>query len=508
MVLVPRPGMISRAATSLLALSVFASACGGGGAAQPTSAPAAPTTAAAPKPTTAPAPSVAPAASPAGAASPSAAASPAAQPAASPAAAASPSPVAAVAAAPRPPLQRIGGTVSVLGTWTGDEQDSFKAMVKPFEDATGVTVSYEGTRDLTARLTTSSEGGNLPDLAGLPGPGQMAALAKAGKLVDLTPIIDQNALKAEYSQDWITLGTVNGKLVGIFIKAAVKGSIWYNAKTLPRFSNNQTPKTWDELTALSQKIADSGTAPWCIGFESGAASGWPGTDWMEDIVLRQAGADKYDQWWGGTLAWSSPEIKTAFQTFGQIVGNEKMVYGGRATILSTAFGDAGNPLFTNPPQCYLHHQGSFITDFFIKGSTTPLKPVDDFNFFPFPDVNPQYAGSLEVAGDLFGMFKDTPQSRALISYLTSPEAQTIWVKRGGALSPDKAVSIDQYPDQISKQLAQALVSAKTVRFDASDQMPDAMNTAFFKGILDFVQTPGNLDSILASLDRTRADAYK
>src|SRR5712691_3997243 len=296
MVLVPRPGMISRVAPSLLALSMFASACGGG-AAQPTSAPAAPTTAAAPKPTTAPAASAAPAASPAAGASPSAAASPAAKPAASPAAAASPSPAAAVAAAPRPPLQRIGGTVSVLGTWTGDEQDSFMAMIKPFEDQTGVSVQYEGTRDLNAVLTTRTQGGNPPDLAGLPGPGQMAEFAKAGKLVDLTPIIEQTALKAEYSQDWLGLGTGNNKLVGIFIKAAVKGSIWYNAKTLPRFSNNQTPKTWDELTQLSQKISDGGSTPWCVGFESGAASGWPGTDWLEDIVLRQAGADKYDQWW-------------------------------------------------------------------------------------------------------------------------------------------------------------------------------------------------------------------
>jgi alpha-glucoside transport system substrate-binding protein len=380
-------------------------------------------------------------------------------------------------------------------------------MVKPFEDQTGVSVQYEGTRDLNAVLTTRTQGGNPPDLAGLPGPGQMAEFAKAGKIIDLTNIVDQNALKTEYAADWIKLGTVDNKLVGIFIKAAVKGSIWHNAKTIQKFTSGQNPKTWDELMQLSQKIADSGTAPWCIGLESGAASGWPGTDWLEDIVLRQAGPDKYDQWWAGKLAWTSPEIKTAWQTWGQIVGNEKMVYGGRATILSTAFGDSGNPMFANPPQCYMHHQGSFITDFFVK-SNPNLKPVEDFNFFPFPDINPQYAGSLEVAGDLFGMFKDTPQSRALINYLTSPQAQAIWVKRGGALSPDRAVGVDQYPDPISKQLAQALISAKTVRFDASDQMPDAMNTAFLKGILDFVQNPGNLDQILASLDRTRADAYK
>jgi alpha-glucoside transport system substrate-binding protein len=412
-----------------------------------------------------------------------------------------------VAPVPRPPLTQIGGTVTVLGTWTGAEQDSFMAMVRPFEQQTGVQVQYEGTRDLNAVLTTRTQGGNPPDLAGLPGPGAMAEFARAGRLIDLAGVLDQNAMRTEYSQDWLTLGTVDGKLVGIFIKAAVKGSIWYNAKTLPQFSQGQTPRTWDELMRLSTTIADSGTTPWCIGLESGATSGWPGTDWLENIVLRQAGSQKYDEWWGGTLSWAGPEIKNAWQTWGTIVGSDRMVYGGRQTMLSTAFGESGNPMFASPPNCYLHQQGSFITDFFVQANPN-LKPIEDYNFFPFPDIDSQYAGSLEVAGDLFGMFRDTPQSRALISYLTTPQAQAIWVQRGGALSPNRAVSIDQYPDQISKQLAQALVGARTVRFDGSDLMPDAMNTAFLRGILEFVQSPNNLDSILAGLDRTRADAYR
>jgi alpha-glucoside transport system substrate-binding protein len=335
----------------------------------------------------------------------------------------------------------------------------------------------------------------------------MAEFAKAGKVIDLTNIVDQNALKTEYAPDWINLGTVDNKLVGIFIKAAVKGSIWYNPKNIQKFMSGQPPKTLDEMTQLSQKIVDGGSAPWCIGLESGAASGWPGVDWLDDYVLRTAGSNTFNQWWSGKVAWTSPEIKGAWQMWGQIVGNEKMVYGGRATMLSTPFGDAGNPMFANPPQCYMHHQGSFITDFFVK-SNPSLKPVDDFNFFPFPDIKPEYSNSLVVAGDLFSMFKDTPQSRALINYLTSPQAQSIWVKRGGALSPDKAVGVDQYPDAISKQLAQSLTSAKNVVFTSADQMPDAMATAFRKGVLDFVQTPNNLDSILSSLERTRADAYK
>src|SRR5438067_10715221 len=205
------------------------------------------------------------------------------------------------AATPTSSGGKIGGTVSVLATWGGSEQESFLAMVKPFEDQTGVKIQYEGTRDLNAILTTRVQGGNPPDVAGLPGPGQMAQFAQAGKLVDLGGVVDQATLKDQYSDDWVKLGTVDGKLVGIFIKAALKGPIWYNAKEFPKVSGGAPPKTWNDLIALSEKISGTGVTPWCVGFASGATSGWPGTDWLEDIVLRQAGPDKYDQWWQGSL---------------------------------------------------------------------------------------------------------------------------------------------------------------------------------------------------------------
>lgn len=403
--------------------------------------------------------------------------------------------------------KKLGGSVNVLGTWGGSEQDSFMAMVKPFEDATGVKVNYEGTRDLNAVLTTRVQGGNPPELAGLPGPGQMAQFAQQGKLIDLDNVLDMNAMQQQYPASWLQLAQVNGKQVGIFIKVALKGPIWYDPKTLNKFTNGQTPKTFDDLLALSDKIAQSGTAPWCMGMEAGAASGWPGTDWLEDIVLRQAGPDVYDQWYQGKIKWTSNEIKQAWQTWGKIVANSKYVFGGASTVLSTNFGDAGTPMFTNPPKCYLMHQGSFITDFFVK-NTPGLQPITDFNFFMFPDIDPKYTGSAEVAGDLFGMFKDTPQARALIKYLATPEAQAIWVKRGGALSPDKLVSPDVYPDQLAREQAQIITTTKTAKFDASDLMPDAMNTAFYKAVLDYIQNPGNLDSILANLDKVQADAYK
>jgi alpha-glucoside transport system substrate-binding protein len=238
-----------------------------------------------------------------------------------------------------------------------------------------------------------------------------------------------------------------------------------------------------------------------VGLESGAASGWPGTDWIEDIVLRQAGPDIYDQWVAGTAKWSSPEIKAAFQSFGTVVAADA-VFGGPKTVLATNFGDGGNPLFTTPPGCVFHHQASFITDFFTKQGGAK---AGDFDFYPFPDINTQFSGAVEGAGDLFGMFNDTPQAKSLIAYLVTPEAQQIWVDRGGALSANSKVT--KYPDPISQRSAEILTKAKIFRFDGSDAMPAAMSSAFQTAILDFTQDQTKLDSILSNLDSVQTSAY-
>jgi len=409
-------------------------------------------------------------------------------------------------AAEAPRQEQIGGTVTVLGVWGGGELESFLAMVKPFEDATGVKVEFEGTRDLNAVLTTRLEGGNPPDAAVLPGPGQMAEFARAGRLVALDDVVDMTALKAQYASSWIELGTVDGKLYGVFVKAALKGLIWFNKPVLEQ-AGYRIPQTWNELMALTDRIAGEGRTPWCVGLESGAASGWPATDWIEDIVLRSAGAAVYDRWYRHEIAWTDPAIRSAWEQFGRIAGNPRYVYGGRQGVLATNFGEAANPLFTDPPGCYLHHQATFIQDFIVK-QYPDLTPGEDFDFFAFPKIDEQAPPSVEVAGDLVGMFKDTPQARALLKYLTTPEAQAVWVKRGGALSPNRKVSLDDYPDVLSRRAAEILTSAEVARFDASDLMPEAVNSAFWKGTLDFIQNPSRLDAILQNIERIAQEAYK
>ena len=387
---------------------------------------------------------------------------------------------------------QLGGTVTVIGTWGGSEQESFLAMVAPFEAATGIDVQYTGTRDITLVLSTGVASGILPDVAGLPNPGSMVEWANAGALRPLDDVLDVATYTAETAPALVELGTVDGKITGVFIKAAVKGLIWYN----PAVYTGGEPATWDALQATA--AAPAGNL-WCIGLESGAASGWPGTDWIEDFVLRQSGPDVYDAWVAGTQKWTSPEIKAAFEAFGGAIANS---YGGSDAVLTTNFGDGGNQLFADPPGCLFHHQASFITDFFKNQGGAQ---EGQYEFFRMPDINSAYAGATTGAGDLFGMFNDTPQARALMAYLVTADAQKIWVERGGALSANKNVS--EYPDDIAKRSAELLANAGVFRFDASDLMPVAMNESFWKAMLDYVKTPGDLDSILSNLDTVQTSAY-
>jgi alpha-glucoside transport system substrate-binding protein len=325
----------------------------------------------------------------------------------------------------------------------------------------------------------------------------MVEFAKGGSLKPLDDVLDIAKYKEETAPALVDLGTVDGKISGVFIKAAVKGLIWYNPKVHDWSSS--VPTTWDDLKTQAAANKGDANAIWCVGLESGAATGWPGTDWIEDIVLRQAGPDVYQAWWQGTQKWTSPEIKAAFETFGEVIADTS---GGSNTALTTAFQEGGDGLFNTPPGCVFHHQASFITGL---GKFKDAAAGTDYNFFPFPDIDAQYSGAVEGAGDLFGMFHDTAEAKSLMKYLVTAEAQDIWVKIGGALSANKNAT--SYPDDIAKRSAELLTNAKAFAFDASDLMPTAMNAAFWTAIVDYTKDPSKLDTILADLDKVQADAY-
>lgn len=385
-----------------------------------------------------------------------------------------------------------GEEVTFVGSWGGSEQDSFLAMVKPWEDRTGAKVKYTGSRGLGAYLTTAVASGTLPDLAGLPGPGEMAQFSEAGALKPLESVLDMEDYRANTVGALVDLGSVNGQVTGVWMKLSVKGFIWYNTANY----SGDRPANWDGVMAVDPSPADS---LFCVALESGADSGWPGTDWVEDILIRQAGPDVYDSWVAGQTKWTDPAIKQAFETFGDVLD---VSFGGTAYVNSTNFGAGGNELFTDPPGCLFHHQASFMSDFFkSQGGAQD----GDFDFFVMPEINSQYAGALTGGGDLVGLFSDKPAAQDLLRYLVSAEAQQIWADRGGFVSANTQVTT--YPTAVEQKSADAIHDATVFRFDGGDLMPGTMKAAFFSAMVQFAENQGNLDQILADLDAVQAEAY-
>jgi alpha-glucoside transport system substrate-binding protein len=396
-------------------------------------------------------------------------------------------------------------SVEVLNVWGGSELDSFKAVVAPFTAQTGITVNPNSTRDLDATLTTRIRGNNPPDVAILPNPGKMQQLAQQKHLIALDTFLDMGKIRSDYAKAWIDLGSYNGKFYALFYKAANKGTVWYNPAQF-HAAGYTVPTTWQDLITLSTKIASANKYPWSMGVESGAASGWPATDWVAEIYLNNSGPDMYDKWVTHKIPWTDASIKSAIKMYGEIVGGHHYINGAPQSVLATGFQDASYLPFTSPPKAYMYYLGDF-TQGFITKQFPNLKASTDFSFFPFPTINQQYQGAVTGGADVVTMLRDNNSVRKLVEYLATPAAQVIWVQRGGFTSPNKSVDVTAYPDVVAQASAKMLTAATTFRFGAGDLMPPAVQTAFWKGMLTFIGDQSQLDSVLSTIESTAQQAY-
>src|SRR5579859_2080991 len=395
--------------------------------------------------------------------------------------------------------------IDVLNVWSGEEQDSFRAVVAPFTKASGMTVNIEATRDLNAALTIRLRGNSPPDIAILPNPGQMQQLAAHNQLVRLDSFLDMSTLRQNYLQPWIDLGSYHGGLYALFYKIANKGTVWYNPGQFQALGV-QTPTTWTALLAISDKIAAAGNYPWSMGVESAASSGWPATDWITEIYLKQSGPDMYDQWWQHQLSWTHESIKSAFQMLGQIVGGKQYIRGAPQSILQTSFQDATYAPFTSPPQAYMNYLGDFAAGF-IEAQFPNAKPGTDFDFFPFPTIDPRFQGAVTGGADVVVAMKDNDAVRKLITYLATADAQNIWVKRGGFTSANRSVDLAAYPNPVAQNSVKMLTSASNFKFGAGDLMPPTVQAAFWRGALAFIADQRQLDSLLSTIEAIAQQAY-
>jgi alpha-glucoside transport system substrate-binding protein len=393
-----------------------------------------------------------------------------------------------------------GTVVTMAGPFTDNDAVVFDESIKDFEDRTGIDIQYSGSKEFEASITIQIDGGNPPDIVDFPQPGLLATSVKKGKVIDLNTVINPDWLTQNYSNAWLNMAKIQGPdgeiMAGIWARANGKSSVWYPKAEFDA-AGYKVPETWDELMALTQQIADDGDTPWCIGIESGAATGWPMTDWIEDVMLRTTSLENYDAWVAGTLKFDSPEVRHAIDIVTQIWFNDSYVYGGRAAIATTAFGDSPKPMFEKPPKCWLHRQGNFITTFFPEGLVAGV----DYDFFYLPPIDPQYGKPVLGAGDIYAMFNDRPEVRAVIQYFSMGESLKGWVEAGGAIAVQKDASLDWYGDPITRKVAEMIQNATSFRFDASDLMPGAVGAgSFWKSMTDYVSGSIDLDTALKQID--------
>lgn len=390
------------------------------------------------------------------------------------------------------------GKVTVLASWTGDEEKAFKQVLDAFEADTGISYNYQGTRAVEQVLASDVQRGAAPDVAVLPNPGVLAKYQKSGDLLPLDGVLE-GAAGDSYGQQWLALQKIGKtKQYAVAVKADLKSLIWYN----PAQMTGPKPTTWADLVAFGANLTAKGGTPWCVGMGAPPTSGWPGTDWIEDILLHSAGRVSYWAWSSGKLAWTSAEIEQAWRDWGSVVAVPGAVRGGTAAALFTDFADAGKPMFTKPPGCALEHQASFVMSRYQlkRADGTSPRPGTDFDFLRFPGRD-----AYEVSADLAGMFRDTPEARRLIAYLSSEKAQRIWpgIPSASAFSVHPKVGPDVYADPVSRRIAETLTSVPDLCFDASDLMPAPMSGAFHRAVLEYLSNPERLNVLLAQLEKIR-----
>lgn len=398
-----------------------------------------------------------------------------------------------------------GTVVTMTGPFTDADEVKFNEAVAPFEEWTGIDIQYTGSKEFEASIRASIEGGSVTDIVDFPQPGLLKDFVEGGYVLDVSTFMNADWLAQNYLPSWLEMAQITGPdgviTAGVWNRFNGKSLVWYPIAAWEE-AGYTIPTTWDELIALNDQIVADGSSPWCIGIESGAATGWATTDWMEEIMLRTTSLENYDNWSfpadpANRLPFTSPEVTLAAETLGTLLFTPDYVYGGRETIASTFFGDAPLPMFEDPAGCYMHKQGNFITSFFPEGSVAG----EDYGVFYLPPIDEAYGRPFLVAGDIYSMFSDRPEVRAVMDFFSRGESVRGWIATGGALSPHNDTQLDWYGSALERSIAELVAGATSVRFDGSDLMPGAVGSgSFWKGMTDWVSGTVDLPTVLAEID--------
>ncbi len=367
--------------------------------------------------------------------------------------------------------------VTILGAFGGAEEEAFNSSLAAFSEESGIDIQYTSDQDFTTTIKARVNSGDAPDIGLFPQPGGLMEFAADGKAAALDDVIDLGAIEETLVPGFLESTTLDGTVYGAPMRMAVKSIVWYPKAN---WGNNPTEfASVQELQDLATTVADSGTTPWCMGWGSDQATGWVGTDWIEEYVLRIHGPEVYDQWVAHEIPFNDPKIVEAFDEYAKIAKDPKMVLGGAKGIINTPFGDTMASAFSKDPQCLMMRQGNFITGFFPENVQDDLD--NQVGTFVFPPYEGGYDGQPMLGGgDLAAAFNDNDDdTNAVMEFLTSDQFGSEWAAAGGWLSPHTTFDASNYPDETTRGIAELATSADVFRFDASDLMPKEVGSGTF-----------------------------
>jgi ABC-type glycerol-3-phosphate transport system substrate-binding protein len=396
----------------------------------------------------------------------------------------------------------ISGRVSIIAVWSGDEQRSFEAVLEGFtEQHPNVTVKYtSGGDNVPTILATAVQGGRPPDIAGVAQPGLVRDLQKKGALQPIE--FARSTIADNFPEDIVRLGEIDGRLYSLLFKAANKSTVWYNVGAFED-AGVEPPETWDELLETAETLKAAGIPAYSIA----GADGWTLTDLFENIYLRQAGPERYDQLTAHEIPWTDESVKEALATMADVIGDKANIAGGASGALQTDFPTSVANVFTASPKAAMVIEGDFVPG---AAANTELEPGTGYDVFPFPKLG-DVENAVVGGGDAMVMFRRTPASEALMEYLASPEAAEIWAERGGFSTANRNVPDSAYPDDITRRTATAIADADVFRFDMSDQQPAEFGGTPGQGewkiLQDFLANPSAVDGTAEKLEAAAAKAH-
>ncbi len=373
-----------------------------------------------------------------------------------------------------------GTTVEIMYAFGGDQDKGFRASLDPWAEENGITIKYNSSDQFDKLIQTRVQGGDKPNIAIFPQPGIIKDFVPKEGVLPLDDIVDITKVKDSMVPGLLDAATVDGKVYGIPVSANVKSLYWYDRANFEA-AGLTVPTTHEELLALMAKVRETGTTPLCFGLESGEATGWPATDWIEDYVLQTKGTEVFDKWVAGEIKFADPELDDAFGVYQSFLLDDANVFGGAKAAASNPFGVALNPMFAaQNPGCVTGKQGNFITgkDFFGKAGVTAENIDTKVGVFQTPSPTGEHP--VLGGGDMLAVMKSNDATTKVAKFLTEDDSfGAEWAKTGTMLSPHKGFDAANYPNQTGKHVAKILANASVFRFDGSDSMPASVGAGTF-----------------------------